>query len=290
MTNILGISAFYHDSAAALVRDGEIVAAAQEERFSRRKHDPGFPALAIEYVLREAGLAARDIDAVAFYEKPMVKFERLLETYLAYAPAGYESFHEAAPLWANVKLHLPETIRRELGPSFRGRLYFADHHESHAASAVFPSPFTEAAIRTLDAVGEWSTSSIGVGRGNAISLLQEMRFPHSLGMLYSAFTYYTGFKVNSGEYKLMGLAPYGTPKYVDLIRSHIVDIKDDGSIVLDMSYFNYCQGLTMTSAKFDELFGGPPRKPESVIGQKDMDLAASVTGVGKNALGACDWW
>jgi carbamoyltransferase len=275
-TAILGISAFYHDSAAALVCDGEVVAAAQEERFTRRKHDPGFPKRAIQYCLGEAGIEPEQLRAAVFYEKPMVKFERLLETYLAYAPNGFESFQEAIPLWAQLKLHLPETIRRELGPKFRGEIRFADHHESHAASAFFPSPFAEAAIMTLDAVGEWSTSSIGVGRGNAIALTHEMRFPHSLGMLYSAFTYYTGFRVNSGEYKLMGLAPYGTPKYVSAIRDNIVDVRKDGSLVLDMSYFNYCQGLTMTSEKFHQLFGGPPRQPESFITQKDMDLAASI--------------
>src|SRR3954452_11780941 len=230
MTAILGISAFYHDSAAALIRDGEIIAAAQEERFSRRKHDPSFPKLAVEYCLREAGITAADLDNVAFYEKPMVKFERLLETYLAYAPDGFASFREAVPLWADLKLSLPEKVRQELGAGFKGKLYFADHHESHGASAFFPSPFEHAAILTLDAVGEWSTSSIGIGRGNRIELKQEMRFPHSLGMLYSAFTYYTGFKVNSGEYKLMGLAPYGTPKYAGVIRDKIVAIKDDGSI------------------------------------------------------------
>ncbi|MEY2439705.1 MAG: carbamoyltransferase, partial [Verrucomicrobiota bacterium] len=234
MTTILGISAFYHDSAAALIQDGDIVAAAQEERFSRRKHDPDFPNLALSYCLREAGLKAADVDAVVFYEKPQVKFERLLETYLAYAPAGFRSFREAMPLWAQLKLHLPKKIRAELGPDFRGKLYFADHHESHAASAFFPSPFEEAAILTLDAVGEWSTSSIAIGRGNKVELMQEMRFPHSLGMLYSAFTYYTGFKVNSGEYKLMGLAPYGTPRYVSKIRDNMVMVKDDGSIELDM--------------------------------------------------------
>jgi carbamoyltransferase len=275
-TTILGISAFYHDSAAALIRDGEIIAAAQEERFSRRKHDPDFPRLAIKSCLKTANLDVAELNAVVFYEKPMVKFERLLETYLAYAPAGFTSFREAAPLWAQLKLKLPEKIRTELGPGFRGQLYFADHHESHAASAFFPSPFEEAAILTLDAVGEWSTSSIGVGRGNTLELTHEMRFPHSLGMLYSAFTYYTGFKVNSGEYKLMGLAPYGVPHYVDLIRDKIVTLKDDGSIELDMSYFNYCHGLTMTSKKFHDLFGGSPRKPESQITQKDMDLAASI--------------
>lgn len=276
MNTILGISAFYHDSAAALIRGGDIIAAAQEERFSRHKHDPGFPTFAINYCLHAAGITPPDIDAVVFYEKPMVKFERLLETYLAYAPAGYESFREAIPLWAKLKLHLPETIRAQLGTGFQGKLYFADHHESHAASAFFPSPFEEAAILTLDAVGEWSTSSIGYGTGNKIALSREMRFPHSLGMLYSAFTYYTGFKVNSGEYKLMGLAPYGTPKYERVIRDKIVALQDDGSIQLDMSYFNYCQGLTMTSPKFHELFDGPPRQPESLITQKEMDLAASI--------------
>jgi len=276
MATILGISAFYHDSAAALIRDGEIIAAAQEERFSRRKHDPSFPKLAIEYCLREGKITAADLHSVAFYEKPMVKFERLLETYLAYAPDGFASFREAVPLWADLKLSLPEKIQREVGPGFKGKLYFTDHHESHGASAFFPSPFEHAAILTLDAVGEWSTSSIGIGRGNRIALQEEMRFPHSLGMLYSAFTYYTGFKVNSGEYKLMGLAPYGSPKYAGVIRDKIVSIKDDGSVSLDLSYFNYCQGLTMTSEKFHELFGGPPRQPESFITEKEMDLAASI--------------
>ena len=229
MIAILGISAFYHDSAAALVLDGSIVAAAQEERFTRCKHDPGFPAHAIQYCLHEAGLTAANLDYVVFYEQPMVKFDRLLETYLAYAPSGFESFKEAMPLWADLKLHVPAVIRRELGLGFKGKLRFADHHESHAASAFFPSPFEEAAILTLDAVGEWSTSSIGKGVGNTISLTHEIRFPHSLGMLYSAFTYYTGFKVNSGEYKLMGLAPYGVPRYADVIREKIVTIVEDGS-------------------------------------------------------------
>ena len=279
MTHILGISAFYHDSAAALIRDGDIVAAAQEERFTRRKHDPGFPSLAVQYCLAEAKVEPADIDYVVFYEKPLVKYERLLETYLAYAPQGFESFQEAMPLWAQVKLQLPAKIRAELGRGFRGQVCFADHHESHAASAFFPSPFEEAAILTLDAVGEWSTSSLGVGRGNQVSLMHEMRFPHSLGMLYSAFTYYTGFKVNSGEYKLMGLAPYGAPKYADVIRDRIVSIAENGSLQLDMSFFNYCQGLTMTSDSFHELFGGPPRKPESYITQKEMDLAASIQEV-----------
>ena len=276
MTNILGISAFYHDSAAAVVLDGDVVAAAQEERFTRRKHDPGFPSLATRYCLEESGLQASDIDCVVFYEKPMVKFERLLETYLEYAPAGFPSFQDAMPLWARLKLHLPATVRQQLGPGFRGDVCFADHHESHAASAFFPSPFEEAAVLTLDAVGEWGTSSVGFGRGNTVSLSHEMRFPHSLGMLYSAFTYYTGFKVNSGEYKLMGLAPYGAPKYADVIREKVVTVFDDGSVWLDMSYFNYCQGLTMTSAKFHQLFGGPPRTPEGFITDKEMDLAASI--------------
>ena len=279
MSTILGISAFYHDSAAALIRDGEIIAAAQEERFSRRKHDPRFPRLAIEYCLRATGIKPSELQAVAFYEKPMVKFERLLETYLAYAPDGFASFREALPLWADLKLTLPQKIRQELGNEFKGELYFTDHHEAHGASAFFPSPFAKAAILTLDAVGEWSTSSVGIGEDNRIALQHEMRFPHSLGMLYSAFTYYTGFKVNSGEYKLMGLAPYGVPKYEDLIREKIVTIKDDGSIALDMTYFNYCQGLTMTSDKFHDLFGGPPRQPESFITQKEMDLAASIQRV-----------
>jgi carbamoyltransferase len=279
MKHILGISAFYHDSAAALLRDGDVIAAAQEERFTRKKHDPGFPSCAVRYCLEEAGIEPSELDCVAFYEKPYVKFERLLETYLGYAPQGFASFREAMPLWANLKLDLPARMRRELGPGFKGEIRFADHHESHAASAFFPSPFEEAAVLTLDAVGEWSTSSVGVGRGNRIVLSREMRFPHSLGMLYTAFTYYTGFKVNSGEYKLMGLAPYGSPRYADVIREKIVRIMDDGSVRLDMSYFNYCQGLTMTSEKFHALFGGPPRNPESLIEQKEMDLAASIQAV-----------
>ena len=275
-THILGISAYYHDSAAALLRDGEVIAAAQEERFTRRKGDAAFPAHAIEYCLGEAGINAAQLDYAVFYEKPLVKFERLLETYLAFAPSGFDSFRRALPLWVKHRLHLPEEIRAELGPEFRGQLCFTDHHESHAASAFFPSPFEEAAILTLDAVGEWSTSTIGVGNGNNITMTHEMRFPHSLGMLYSAFTYYTGFKVNSGEYKLMGLAPYGQSKYVDVILEKIVDVREDGSLWLDMSYFNYCQGLTMTSERFHELFGGPPRNPESFISQREMDLAASI--------------
>jgi carbamoyltransferase len=275
-TTILGISAFYHDSAAALIRDGEIVAAAQEERFTRRKYDARFPSNAIAYCLHEGGIDATQLDYVAFYEQPWVKFERLLETYLAFVPSGFRSFRQALPLWARQKLRLPQKIKAGLEGKFAGRLCFANHHESHAASAFFPSPFEEAAILTLDAVGEWATSSIGVGRGNRITLTHEMRFPHSLGMLYSAFTYYTGFQVNSGEYKMMGLAPYGEPRYADVIREKIAKIAEDGSIWLDMSYFNYCQGLTMTSEKFHRLFDGPPRAPESFITQKEMDLAASI--------------
>lgn len=274
--NILGVSAFYHDSAAALVRDGKIIAAAQEERFTRRKGDAELPERAVAYCLGEAGIEPGDVDYVVFYEKPLVKFERLLETYLAYAPAGFESFRAAMPLWARHRLRIPEMLLSLLGPGSRARLCFTSHHESHAASAFFPSPFDEAAVLTLDACGEWGTGSIGLGRGNRLTTLREMRFPHSLGMLYSAFTYYAGFKVNSGEYKLMGLAPYGEPKYRDAILDHIVDVREDGSIWLDMSYFNYCQGLTMTSEKFHRLFDGPPRQPESWLTQKEMDLAASI--------------
>jgi len=275
-TYILGISALYHDSAAALLADGEIVAAAQEERFTRVKHDPRFPRNAIAYCLAEAGIGPGDVQHAVFYEKPLVKFERILETQLAVAPAGFEPFRRAFPLWAGRKLDLPRYIRTQLGEEFRGYLHFTDHHESHAASAFFPSPFESAAILTLDAVGEWATSSIGVGRGNRIEVSHEMRFPHSLGMLYSAFTDYAGFKVNSGEYKLMGLAPYGEPRYVELILEKIVEIRDDGSLWLDMSYFDYCRGVTMTTPKFHRLFGGPPRKPEETITQREMDLAASI--------------
>jgi carbamoyltransferase len=279
MRYVLGVSAFFHDSAAALVRDGEIVAAAQEERFTRKKHDDAFPRRAVAYCLAEAGITPGELDAAAFYEKPLVKFERLLETHLAVAPDGYEPFRRALPLWAAHRLDLPGVIREELGGAFSGELMFTDHHESHAASAFYPSPFEEAAILTLDAVGEWTTSSIGVGRGNELQLTHEMRFPHSIGMLYSAFTYYTGFKVNSGEYKLMGLAPYGRPVYADLILERLVELGDDGSLRLDMSYFDYCRGLTMTSEKFHELFSGPPRRPESRITQKEMDLASSIQWV-----------
>lgn len=276
ITAILGISAFYHDSAAALVVDGEIIAAAQEERFTRKKHDYEFPQNAVDYCLEEAGLSPEALDYVGFYDKPITKFERLLETYLAYTPAGYRSFRQAMPLWLKQKLHLPKELSKGLRGRYNGRYVFIDHHESHAASAFFPSPFDEAAILTLDGVGEWSTTCSGVGRGNKIELTDEIRFPHSLGLLYSAFTYYTGFRVNSGEYKVMGLAPYGEPRFKDQILQHLIDLKEDGSFRMDMSYFNYCQGLTMTSKKFDDLFGGPPRQPESEVTQREMDLAASV--------------
>jgi carbamoyltransferase len=278
-TYILGISAFYHDSAAALLCDGEIVAAAQEERFTRRKHDPSFPKEAIAYCLEEAGIGMAEVQHAVFYEKPYPKFERLLETYLAFAPEGFASFRQSISIWARHKLRTKQELLDGLGSAFQGRLYFSDHHESHAASAFFPSPFQDAAVLTLDAVGGWGTSSIGVGRGARVTLTHEMRFPHSLGMLYSAFTYYTGFKVNSGEYKMMGLAPYGEPKYVALILDHLLKIYDDGSIWLNMDYFRYCQGLTMTSPKFHELFGAPPREQESQITQREMDIAASIQAV-----------
>ena len=279
MTSILGISAFYHDSAAALIVDGVLVAAAQEERFTRKKHDADFPQNAIRYCLEEAGISAEELDYVTFYEKPLLKFDRLLETYLAYAPVGFRSFCKAMPQWLKQKLRLPRELRRGLDHAYKKRFLFPEHHESHAASAFFPSPFEEAAILTVDGVGEWATASVGEGQGNRLRLLQELRFPHSLGMLYSAFTYFCGFKVNSGEYKLMGLAPYGDPKYADVIREKLLDLKPDGSFRLDMSYFNYCQGLTMTSAKFHQLFGGPPRKPEADYTQRELDLAASVQQV-----------
>ncbi|MCL4814832.1 MAG: carbamoyltransferase, partial [Vicinamibacteraceae bacterium] len=275
MTAILGLSAFYHDSAAVLLVDGRVVAAAQEERFSRKKHDERFPTHAVEYCLREGGLAPADIDYVGFYDKPLLKFDRLIETYLAFAPAGFRSFATAMPVWVREKLFTARAIRKGV-PGYRKRLVFAEHHMSHAASAFYPSPFDEAAILTLDGVGEWATASAGVGRGRTVHLSHEQHFPHSLGLLYSAFTYFCGFKVNSGEYKLMGLAPYGEPKYVDLILQRLVDLRDDGSFWMDMSYFNYCQGLTMTSRKFDALFGGPPRAPESPLTEREMDLAASI--------------
>ncbi len=276
MTAILGISAFYHDSAAALVVDGRIVAAAQEERFTRKKHDFDFPQHAIEYCLGEANLDASDLDAVGFYDKPLLKFDRLLETYLAYAPRGFRSFLMAMPLWLRTKLHLPRELRRGLEGKYRKRFVFADHHQSHAASAFFPSPFDRAAILTVDGVGEWATATFGTGNGNKITLTDQLGFPHSLGLLYSAFTYFCGFRVNSGEYKLMGLAPYGEPKYADLIRSRLLDIKPDGSFRMDMRYFSYGHGLTMTNRRFADLFGGPPRRSETPITQREMDLAASV--------------
>ena len=281
---ILGISAYFHDSAAALLQDGEIVAAAQEERFTRIKGDASFPQKAIEYCLRQGNIGVSDLHYVGYYENPMDKFERLLETHVAFSPSGFDFFKSSASQWAGHKLQLPHRIRQGLGQGFSGDLCLLNHHESHAASAFFPSPFRDAAILTLDAVGEWSTSSIGYGRGNDITLTHEMRFPHSLGMLYSAFTYYTGFKVNSGEYKLMGLAPYGKPRYVKTILDHVVKVVPDGSLYLDMSYFNYCNGLTMTSQKFHDLFGGPPRESESRLTQKEMDIAASIQVVCEEAV------
>jgi carbamoyltransferase len=289
MTAILGISAYYHDAAAALVIDGRIVAAAQEERFTRKKHDPSFPQHAVDYCLSEAGITAADLDYVGFYDKPITKFERLLETYLAMVPGGYLSFRRAVPAWLKEKLHVPRLIRKALKGRYRGRYVFTDHHESHAASAFLPSPFDEAAILTMDGVGEWSTTCFGVGRGNRLELSQEIRFPHSLGLLYAAFTYYTGFRVNSGEYKVMGLAPYGEPVYQDLILEHLIDLKPDGSYRMDMSYFNYCQGLTMTSRKFDRLFGGPPRQAESRLTQREMDLAASIQAVSEEVMLRTAW-
>jgi len=280
--DILGISAFYHDSAACLVRDGRIIGAAQEERFTRKKHDFSFPKNAIAYCLREGGTSSKDLDLVAFYDKPLLKFERILETYLANAPFGIKSFMKAMPLWVKQKLWIKDLIQTELG--HRGKILFPEHHESHAASAFFPSPYQEAAFLTLDGVGEWATSSYGTGRDNRVEILAEIRFPDSLGLLYSAFTYYIGFRVNSGEYKVMGLAPYGEPKYKDLILSELVDLKDDGSFKMNMKYFNYCTGLTMTNGKFDKLFGGPPRKPESAMTQRHMDLARSLQDVTEEVM------
>jgi carbamoyltransferase len=279
MPAILGLSAFYHDSAAALLVDGRIVAAAQEERFSRRKHDARFPAQSISYCLREGDLKPRQLDAVVFYDKPLAKLDRLLETYVAFAPRGFRSFAAAMPSWLKQKLYLPGIIRKGLGGRYRGPLLFTEHHEAHAASAFFPSPFHEAAILTLDGVGEWATACYGVGRGNRIDLCEELRFPHSLGLLYAAFTAYAGFRVNSGEYKLMGLAPYGEPVYKDLILERLLDLKADGSFRLNQDYFRYCRGLTMTSRRFHRLFGGPSRRPESLLRQRDMDLAASIQAV-----------
>lgn len=283
--NLIGISAHYHDSAAALIRDGRIVAAAQEERFTRKKHDPDFPAHAVRYCLQEAGLTLADIDGVVYYDKPLIKFERLLETYLAYAPSGFVSFVKAMPVWLKDKLYLKQTLKKELAKLGGCKeaelppLLFTEHHQAHAASAFFPSPFEKAAVLCMDGVGEWATTSVWLGEGNQLTPLWEMNFPHSLGMLYSAFTYYTGFKVNSGEYKLMGLAPYGEPKYVDLILDKLIDLKEDGTFRMDMQYFNYATGLTMTNDRFAELFGGPARQPESAISQKEMDLARSIQAV-----------
>ncbi len=275
MTTILGISAYYHDSAACLVRDGVIVAAAQEERFTRKKHDEQFPHHAVAYCLREGGIRMEDLDYVGFYDKPLLKFERILENYLGVAPKGLGSFLTAMPIWLKEKLFTGDALRRELG-GYTGTLLYTEHHESHAASAFYPSPFEEAAVLTMDGVGEWATSSYGVGRGKDLELIAELRYPHSLGMLYSAFTYYTGFKVNSGEYKVMGLAPYGTPRFVDRILADVLQLKADGSFKLNMDLFNYLHGLTMTNGAFDKLFGGPPRRPESELTQREMDLAASV--------------
>jgi carbamoyltransferase len=274
---ILGISCYYHDSAAALIRDGEIVAAAQEERFTRKKHDQDFPKNAIEFCLKDAGIGIKDVDFVAFYDKPFLKFERLLESYLAYAPKGLFSAWKGLPIWIKDKLWISDKIKSELG--FDGQLLFPEHHQSHAASAFFPSPFEESTILTMDGVGEWTTTSLAHGKGNKFEILAEQHFPHSLGLLYSAFTYYTGFKVNSGEYKLMGLAPYGVPVYYDIILDKLINLKDDGSFIMDQSYFNYTQGLTMTGSKFHQLFKGQPRRPETPITQKEMDIAASIQKV-----------
>jgi carbamoyltransferase len=282
--NILGISGFYHDSAAALVIDGDIVAAAQEERFSRKKHDAAFPRRAIHYCLEEAGLAHADLDYVTFYEKPFLKFDRLLETYCGYAPRGFRSFRQAMPVWIREKLFLEREIRRGMDRAYTGPLAYLEHHESHAASAFYPSPFDEAAIITVDGVGEWATTTVGVGNGRQIELLKQISFPHSLGLLYSAFTYYCGFRVNSGEYKLMGLAPYGEPRFAETIKEHLIDLREDGSFRLDMRYFNYCQGLTMTGPRFHEHFGQAPRQPETEISQFYKDIAASIQQVTEEAM------
>ena len=282
-TRILGISAYYHDSAACLIEDGRIVAAAQEERFTRKKHDAGFPSRAVDYCLREAGIDARGLDLVGFYEKPLVKFERLLETYVACAPKGLKSYLKAMPLWIGERLWMADDIQSHL-EGYKGEVLFGEHHESHAASAFYPSPFEQAAVLTIDGVGEWATSSIGVGRGNDLELIHELRFPHSLGLLYSAFTYFTGFRVNSGEYKVMGLAPYGAPKYVKTIKDHLVDIGDDGTVWMNMEYFTYPHGLTMTGRGFEQLFDGPARQPESPLTQREMDLARSVQEVTEEAM------
>jgi carbamoyltransferase len=279
---ILGISAYYHDSAACLVKDGDILSAVQEERFTRKKHDYRFPSNAIQYCLDSGGIQGKNLDYIAFYDKPFIKFERLLETYLTYAPKGIRSFWKAIPIWIKQKIWIRDLIRKETG--FDGTIIFPEHHESHAASAFFPSPFKSAAFLTMDGVGEWTTSSYGVGCDNKIEIDSEIHFPHSLGLLYSAFTYYTGFRVNSGEYKVMGLAPYGKPKFVDIILDKLIDLKEDGSYRLNMKYFNYCVGLTMTNDKFRKLFGGPPRKSESKITQKEMDLARSLQVVTEEVM------
>jgi carbamoyltransferase len=286
---ILGLSAFYHDSAAALLVDGALVAAAQEERFTRKKHDAGFPEHAVRYCLAEAGIALDEVDRIAFYDKPFLKFERLLETYLAFAPRGFTSFRMALPVWLKEKLFQKRLLRDHLidcgaGKDVEQRLLFTEHHQSHAASAFFPSPFAEAAVLTIDGVGEWATTSVGLGRGHRLEMLKELHFPHSLGLLYSAFTYYTGFKVNSGEYKVMGLAPYGEPKYARLILEHLMDLKDDGTFRLNQEYFDYCTGLTMTNGRFDALFGGRPRQPDELVRQRDMDLAASIQAVTEEVM------
>jgi carbamoyltransferase len=282
-THILGLSAYYHDSAACLVVDGRIVAAAQEERFTRKKHDAAFPANAVAYCLKEAGITASQLDHVAFYEKPLVKFERLLETYASLAPRGWKSYLMAMPAWLGEKLWMADDIAEQL-EGYKGEILFGEHHESHAASAFYPSPFENAAVVTMDGVGEWATSSIGVGRGNDLEIIRELRFPHSLGLLYSAFTYFAGFKVNSGEYKVMGLAPYGKPKYVDLIKKHLVEIRDDGSLWMNQEYFTYAHGLTMTGSKLEELIGGPARKPESLLTQREMDLARSIQEITEEVM------
>ena len=287
---ILGISAYYHDSAACLIKDGEIIAAVQEERFTRVKHDSRFPSHAITYCLNEAGITSKNLDYVVFYDKPFVKFERLLETYLAFAPRGFKSFVKSMPIWLKDKLFQKSMISKELTKllgkdvKWDKRLLFSEHHLSHAASAFFPSPFEEAAVLTMDGVGEWTTTSLAIGKGNSLSVHKEIHFPHSLGLLYSAFTYYTGFKVNSGEYKVMGLAPYGEPIFVNIIKDNLIDIKEDGSFQLDMSYFDYCTGLTMTNKRFNNLFGGPPREAESELTQREMDLAASIQKVTEEVI------
>ncbi|HKT35857.1 MAG TPA: carbamoyltransferase N-terminal domain-containing protein, partial [Nitrospira sp.] len=288
---ILGISAFYHDSAACLVENGEIIAAAQEERFTRKKHDAGFPRCAIEYCLSEGRIDVRDLKYIVFYDKPLVKFERLLETYVGFAPRGLQSFLTAMPVWLKEKLFLRTLLRKEMlafAPGMNKKelpqFLFGEHHESHAASAFFPSPYQKAAVLCMDGVGEWATTSAWIGDGNDLKPLWEIPFPHSLGLLYSAFTYYTGFKVNSGEYKVMGLAPYGQPKYVKPIYDSLLDLKPDGTFRMNMDFFNYCTGLTITSSRFDDLFGGPPRKPESKLGQREMDLARSIQEVTEEVM------